>query len=98
MYDAWAYSMVTGTIISLTDEEIAARLAPQYEDTTIYFKADLTTRDSRYNKIQALVDRGILGEELCPEEDYWHWPVRNKELLPVEFLPDLETFGEIRYY
>jgi hypothetical protein len=93
----WVYIPSNDSIGSIAGEVMAAHLADRYPDC-IYFKAELLAPSSRYNRIRELEEAGILGRELCPEPSYWHWPVVDKEKLPVEFLVDLELFGEIRYY
>ena len=48
--------------------------------------------------IKALVEDGVLGEELCPNQDYWHWPVIRPEDLPEWIEPNYKKYGEIRHY
>jgi len=37
-----------------------------------------------HQRICDLVEKGILGSELCPEPNYWHWPILKPELIPEE--------------
>lgn len=48
--------------------------------------------------IHALVLDGVLGLELCPEPNYWHWPVLKPDLLPDQFTQDYLNYGEVRLY
>ena len=93
----WVYMSDNDSIGSIMHEEMAVDLAIKFP-TAIYFEAELVSPSSRYTRIRELESRGILGRELCPDPNYWHWPVIKKDLLPIEFLVDFELFGEIRYY
>lgn len=84
-------------VTSILNETEAVRLAEKYPEA-IYFEAILVSPASRYRRILELVEKGILGGELCPEPSYWHWPVLFPEKLPVEFMVDFELFKEVRYY
>lgn len=44
-----------------------------------------------------LVKDGILGSELCPEPDYWHWPVLKPDLLSGFLRENYKKYGEIRW-
>lgn len=52
--------------------------------------------NERLNRINLLVEAGILGREACPEYYYWHWPVLKPDELPDEFAKDHKEFGEVR--
>lgn len=52
----------------------------------------------RLQKIRLLEAAGILGDELCPEPDYWHWPVLKPEELPEDFKQDFDSYREVRLY
>lgn len=47
-------------------------------------------------RIKDLELNGVLGPELCPEPDYWHWAIHKPEELPEEFAEFLEL-GEVRF-
>lgn len=49
-------------------------------------------------RIRELVNQGVLGDELCPEIDYWHWPVRQPGHLPGDLYNMYRTYGEVRWY
>lgn len=57
---------------------------------------------TRLQKINRMIDAGIVGFELCPEPDYWHWPVLKPKELPEDewenFIGDYAAYGEIRLY
>jgi hypothetical protein len=50
----------------------------------------------QFERIQALVDKGILGRELCPEPGYWHWNIVKPDELPEEFRHFI-PIGEVRW-
>lgn len=56
----------------------------------------------RLQKINRMIEAGILGPELCPEPDYWHWPVLKPAELPDDqsenFIGDHAAYGEVRLY
>jgi hypothetical protein len=54
--------------------------------------------DRRLAKILRLVDEGVLGRELCPTEDYWHWPVIQPEKLPSGLRRVYKIYGEVRWH
>jgi hypothetical protein len=47
----------------------------------------------RIDIIRDLVQEGVLGPELCPDPDYWHWPVLRADLVPES----LEVYGDSDY-
>jgi len=50
------------------------------------------------NAINSLVKKGVLGKELCPEPDYWHWHVLQIDEIPVWLKPYYhEHCNEIRW-
>lgn len=51
---------------------------------------------AQYERIQALVDKGILSRELCPEPGYWRWAILKPDELPEEFRRFI-PFGEVRW-
>lgn len=52
----------------------------------------------KYDLIKKLELEGVLGQEHCPEPNYWHWPVAKPELLPDHLKQEFEDYGEIRLY
>lgn len=56
----------------------------------------------RIDIIRDLVKEGVLGPEMVPDPDYWHWPILKPELLPPSLHVykgwDEDPFGEIRWY
>lgn len=62
---------------------------------------DATLNDknkSRRTLIHELIQAGVLGPELVPEPDYWHWEVLKPSLLPDRFRHSYNTYGEVRWY
>lgn len=47
-------------------------------------------------QIQELVKAGVLGRELCPEPNYWHWYILKPEELPEKFKFFI-PLGEVRW-
>ncbi len=52
---------------------------------------------SKIDRIQALVDQGILDRENCPELAYWRWTILKSDELPEEFA-HFKKLGEVRWY
>ena len=48
------------------------------------------------SRIKGLQDAGIIGRELCPEPDYWHWPILKPEEVP-DNLRQFVVGNEIRW-
>jgi hypothetical protein len=58
-----------------------------YEDTA-----------DKIKRIRKLVEDGILGEEMCPDPRYWHWPILKPEL-EHQIPQDIARYeGEVRLY
>lgn len=55
-----------------------------------------TTFSEQLEAIDELIEKGVLGTELCPEQTYWHWPVLDSEQLPAWLAESYRTYGEIR--
>lgn len=60
--------------------------------------ADQDYREAKEHlgKIQNLVKQGVLGRELMPEPDYWHWAILKPDELP-EDMKYWVPFGEVRF-
>jgi len=59
----------------------------------------MTTRTTkRFDLIKTLVEEGVLGRELCPQPNFWHWDVLRPDLLPIELVDHYKNFGEVRWY
>lgn len=51
---------------------------------------------TEFDVIQSLVDVGILGPELMPEANYWHWEILRPDELPENFKQFI-PLGEVRW-
>lgn len=49
-----------------------------------------------YKEILELEEAGILGPELCPTPDYWHWAILKPYDMP-EHLAHYNVLGEVRW-
>jgi len=61
-----------------------------------WYTEEYQEMSDKLGRIQTLVTSGILGKELCPESNYWHWQILKPELLPTEFQHFIEI-GEVRW-
>lgn len=50
----------------------------------------------QHDRIQLLVDAGILSREMCPEPNYWRWQILKPDELPEEFRHFI-PLGEVRW-
>lgn len=53
------------------------------------------------DKIKKQVEEGVLGEELFPELDYWHWKVLRADDIPTDMqhlVYDCNGYFEVRWY
>jgi hypothetical protein len=57
---------------------------------------DKSARRRDFEQIQDLVEQGILGRELLPEPDYWHWQILDETRLP-DNLRHFIPIGEVRW-
>ncbi len=63
----------------------------------------MTTPEERVwnNRIEELIDLGVLGEKLPPEnpdDDFSRWPILQPEKLPHWLQNDYKEHGEVRNY
>lgn len=69
------------------------RHAPEENEVkTIEEKKAYNYHVEQLAKIKKLVEQGTLGRELCPEPNYWRWPI----LKPEEFREWI-PFREVRW-
>lgn len=59
-------------------------------------QGEIEIAKDRLDRIRELGAQGIVGRELCPEPEYWHWPILQPEKLPEEFKHFIRL-GEVRF-